>query len=71
MGPTDICTGGNSVTLSVVSPQAGYTYSWFVGSYGCFATGLPNPYSGFGMNTGTSLQVYGTGEFYCIGAPAT
>ena len=63
LNSTDGCFPG-STTLEVVAPQTGYSYSWFIGGYDCPGQGSPALYA-----TGTQIQAFITGEFYCIGTP--
>jgi hypothetical protein len=66
-GPLDICVFNNNPndSIYVVSPQAGFTYTWYIGGYGC-PTGAGVPYA-----FGTSMHFYITGEFYCVGTSSS
>ncbi len=64
VGPNDVCNG-SGILLEVVNPQPGYTYNWFIGSYGCSFPGIAFPY-GF---PGITLTAWATGEYFCYGMP--
>lgn len=65
VGPTDVCYP-NCANLEVVTPQAGYTYNWFVGIYDCNSVGNSTP-----IGIGPTYCALATGQFYCIGMPPT
>ncbi len=65
LGSTDICFG--SVTLQVNNPISNYQYIWYIGSYSCAGSGSSSPQGPYA--SGSIIQAYGTGEFFCYGYP--